>query len=99
LSECGQEVHGIGGRPRAHEADYRQRALLRASRELPRGRAAEERDELAPPDVEHWDFLRPIGAAAALMIPAIDRPGAVGLPHSSLPVEGSAGPWGRPESL
>ena len=36
-------------------------------------RFAEQRDELAPPHVEHGDFLRPAGSAAAAMIPAIDR--------------------------
>ena len=36
---------------------------LRTGRERPRHRGpAKKRDEFAPPDVEHWDFLRPIAA-------------------------------------
>ena len=38
LTECGQEMHRIGGRPRAHEPDHRHRRLLRARRERPRSR-------------------------------------------------------------
>src|SRR5262249_12981814 len=39
--------------------DYGHAILLRACRERPRDRAAEERDELAPPHVGHRAFLPP----------------------------------------
>jgi hypothetical protein len=38
----------FGGRPAVEEPDHRHRRLLRPRRERPRGRAAEQRDELAP---------------------------------------------------
>ena len=42
------------GRPAVDEADHRHRRLLRARRERPRRRrAAEQRDELAPPSFDH----------------------------------------------
>src|SRR5262249_41463307 len=48
LAECGQIACTIG-RPRgAEEPDHRHRRLLGACRHRPRGRAAEQRDELAP---------------------------------------------------
>src|SRR4029077_3011354 len=55
-------------------ADHGTCQSLSESRERPCGRAAEQRDELAPPDVEHGGFLRPPGSAAASIIPAIARP-------------------------
>src|SRR6516165_6523349 len=47
LTERGQELRGVAGRPGTHEPDHRHRRLLRARRERPRRRAAEQRDELA----------------------------------------------------
>src|SRR5262249_24244118 len=46
--ECGGEMHQAGGGLTVEKADHRQRALLRARRERPRRRAAEQRDERAP---------------------------------------------------
>src|SRR5262249_42313494 len=44
------EMRGFLRRARAHEADHRQRALLRTGGERPRHRrAADKSDELAPP--------------------------------------------------
>src|SRR5215831_12801752 len=48
LPECGHKTCSVGGRRAAEEPDYRHRRLLRARRERPRGRAAEQRDEIAP---------------------------------------------------
>src|SRR5262245_31638947 len=51
LPEGGQITCTIGKRRTAEETDHRHRRLLRARRERPRCcRAADERDELAPPD-------------------------------------------------
>src|SRR5207245_5998502 len=52
LPECGQIACTIGKR-RAAEEPYHRHRLLRARGERPRGRAAEKRDELAPPDAAH----------------------------------------------
>src|SRR5215510_343221 len=49
LPECGQIACTIRKRRAAEESDRRHRRLLRARRERPRGRAADQRDELAPP--------------------------------------------------
>ena len=50
LAERGHEVRRVGERRAAEKSDHRHRRLLRARRERPRGRrAAEKRDELAPP--------------------------------------------------
>src|SRR5262245_31846292 len=46
-AECGIEPHRIGLRQATEISDHRHRRLLRARRERPRRRAAEERDELA----------------------------------------------------
>jgi hypothetical protein len=49
LVEYFDHIGGLGWRPTAQEPDHRQRWLLRMHRERPRnGRAAEQRDELAP---------------------------------------------------
>src|SRR5262245_43910263 len=54
LHECGEPFTLDQGRGGAQESDGRQLAgLLRKRRERPRGRAAEQRYELAPPQVEH----------------------------------------------
>src|SRR5215475_464989 len=54
LPECGHKTCSVGGRRAAEEPDYRHRRLLRTRRQRPRYcRAAEKRDELAPPQVEH----------------------------------------------
>src|SRR5262249_27435737 len=45
--ESGHEMNPFGGRPAIEKPDHRQR-LLRARRERPCRRAAEQRDELAP---------------------------------------------------
>src|SRR5262249_20856326 len=49
LPEPGHKVCRGAGRPSAEEPDHRHRGLLRARRERPRGRAAKQRYELAPP--------------------------------------------------
>src|SRR5262249_22465498 len=49
LAERGHEMSECPGRSAVEEPDHRQPRLLRARREWPRGRAAEQRDELAPP--------------------------------------------------
>src|SRR5262245_61286264 len=51
LMECGQRVlrECVVGRIAGKEPDHRHRRLLRARRERPRRRAADERYELAPP--------------------------------------------------
>jgi hypothetical protein len=48
LAECGHKVRELPERRIPQKPDYRHRRLLRARRERPRSRAAEERDELAP---------------------------------------------------
>src|SRR4029453_626679 len=49
LPECGQKARTIGRRPRAAEKpDHGHPRLLSLCRDRPRGRAAEQRDELAP---------------------------------------------------
>src|SRR5262249_42507818 len=54
-----------GYRERGHDADHRHRRLLRARRERPsRGRAADQRDELAPSHVGHG--LPPFRSVRAL---------------------------------
>src|SRR5215475_13151233 len=50
LAEC-RYLRGVFGRLRIEEPNYRHRRLLRARRERPRGRCAEQRDELAPSNV------------------------------------------------
>src|ERR1700746_3181036 len=53
LPKCGQIACTISKRRAAEDPDHRWRSLLRARRERPRGRrAAEQRDEIAPPQVE-----------------------------------------------
>src|SRR5215831_6658668 len=47
LTEGGHEVHSVSERGVPHEPDHRHLRLLRPSRERPRCRAAEQRDELA----------------------------------------------------
>src|SRR5262249_18103446 len=47
LPKRGQEVCILLGRPGIQKSNHRQCRLLRARRERPRGRTAEERDELA----------------------------------------------------
>src|SRR5262249_25061015 len=44
----GYKVGPLGSRGGVNEPDHRYRCLLRARRERPRRRAAEERDEIAP---------------------------------------------------
>src|SRR5262249_39748060 len=52
LTERGEELWGVVGRPGGEDPDHRHRRLLRACRERPRRRrAADERDELAPSNV------------------------------------------------
>src|SRR6516162_966183 len=48
LPECGQIACTVGKRRAAEEPDHRHSRLLRARRERPCGRAAEESDECAP---------------------------------------------------
>src|SRR5262249_39779491 len=48
LPECGQIACTIRKRRAAEEADHRHRRLLRPRRERPSGRAAKQRDEIAP---------------------------------------------------
>src|SRR5262249_36829198 len=48
LAECAQQVPDRFGRLVVEKPDHRHRLLLRARRERPRCRAAEQRDELAP---------------------------------------------------
>src|SRR5262249_37843950 len=62
LSECSQQVCDLTGRFTAEEANHRHRWLLRARRERPRDRAADECDELAP---FHWS-LRPVLATGTV---------------------------------
>src|SRR5262249_49414388 len=50
LPEPVHPLRRIAGRHSAEESDYRRRRWLRACRERPRRRAANERDELAPLD-------------------------------------------------
>src|SRR5262249_52596040 len=47
LAKCGYEGRALGGRAAVKESYHRHRRLLRARREGPRCRAAEQRDELA----------------------------------------------------
>jgi hypothetical protein len=50
FAECGYEVGPIGKRSAVEKSNHRHRRLLRPRRERPRRRrAAEQRDELAPP--------------------------------------------------
>src|SRR5262249_20435376 len=49
MPERGHKVGSAAGRRGAENPDHRHRLLLRARREGPRRRAADERDELAPP--------------------------------------------------
>src|SRR5262249_17724018 len=48
-SKCLQQMRGILRGPSAEKPDHRYRRLLRARRKRPRRRAAEKRDERAPP--------------------------------------------------
>ena len=51
----------IGETPLSRNPITRHRRLLRARRERPRRRrTAEQRDELPPPDVEHWASSQPL---------------------------------------
>src|SRR5262249_47454083 len=47
LTERGEELWGVAGRPGGEDPDHWHRRLLRARRERPSSRAAEQRDELA----------------------------------------------------
>src|SRR5262249_53162530 len=47
FTERGEHTLRVLRRPAAHEPNHRHRGLLRARRERPRGRTAEQRDELA----------------------------------------------------
>ena len=96
LAECAQAVRDHVRRSGFEKSDHRHRRLLRARRARPCRRcAAEQRDELAPPDVEHEapsqgcrcrSYTGPRSLAQAVC-------------HiCSLPVECAAGPWARPES-
>src|SRR5262249_15294692 len=82
--ECCHHMTGLHLRDGAEEADHRQRRLLRARRERPRRRAAEQRNELASSDVEHG--LLPRTRCASLL-------------QAGDAAEASAGPWRRPESF
>src|SRR5262249_17428961 len=71
LPECGQKTCTIGSRPRAaEEPDHRHRWLLRARRERPCGRAAEQRDERAT-------FHSITSSASASSLSGIWRPSAL----------------------
>src|SRR5262249_23700123 len=59
LAECGQIGCTIDRRRAAKESYHRHRGLLRARRERPRGRAAEQRDELASPHAHPSSGLGP----------------------------------------
>src|SRR5262245_48090694 len=50
LAKDGDRLRICSGRTAAEESNHRQATLLSARRERPRRRAAEQRDELAPPD-------------------------------------------------
>src|SRR6476646_3779317 len=66
--------------------------LLRPRYKRPSRRAAEQRHELPPPHAEHWRLPPQVP-------PPRDPPGAGGLPRHEPARDGSAGPWGRPESF
>jgi len=53
LAECSHKVSGIRRRPAAHEADHRQRCLLRAGTERPgRRRTAKSAQKIPPPHID-----------------------------------------------
>jgi len=56
-AECSIELHGNGLAQAAEISDYRHCILLRAGRERPSCRAAEQRDELAPFQLIELDTL------------------------------------------
>src|SRR5207247_9267065 len=62
LAKRGQMVCIVAGRAGVEEAYHWRRRLLGARRERPCNRAAEKRDELAPPHVGHRAYSR-LGAA------------------------------------
>src|SRR5262249_10063491 len=60
LLDRGHKVAPLGGGGGVKEPDHRHRRRLRARRDRPRGRrAAEQRDELAAPHIEHRGVLQP----------------------------------------
>src|SRR6476469_2680855 len=62
-----RRAHGAA-EPAAHKPADRHRGLLRPRRNRPRGRGAtEQRDELAPPHVEHGVSPPPPGTALRLV--------------------------------
>jgi hypothetical protein len=89
FAECGEEMGELGRRGAVQISNHRHR-LLRARRERPSRRAAEQSDELWPLQVEHGDFL-PSGPQAA------DWARALSLPHLQPAAGRPASPWGRPE--
>jgi hypothetical protein len=85
------------GQSGAEKADHRHCRLLRARRERPcYRRTAKQRDQLAPPHVEHG--APSLGAAADPTSPATAVAQSV-CRIFSLPLEQSSRPWGRPESF
>src|SRR5262249_45976081 len=69
LPERGQEGPEVVKRTETEEPDHRHPRLLRARRERPRGRAAEQRDEIAP-------FHSITSSARASRIGGTSRPSA-----------------------
>src|SRR5262245_32018080 len=69
LMECAQTLRDIVGRSQIEKSDHRQRRLLRARRQRPRRRAAEDRDKLAA-------FHSITSSARASTAAGISRPSA-----------------------
>jgi len=64
LADDRNERRVDSGRTAAEQSDHRKRTLLRARRERPSRRAAEQRDELAPSHAEHGASFPPAGVLA-----------------------------------
>src|SRR5262249_41562046 len=89
--ECGHKMSSASRRRAAEEPNHRHRWLLRARRERPcRCCATEQRDEIAPPHVEHGGVLPPLCANKAMAV-------RVGSPLTQGITERTAGPWATPE--
>src|SRR5262249_26255432 len=73
-TERGQEMWVRAGDSGIEESDYRHRRLLRARRERPRCRAAEQRDELAPLHLRGHSMT---SSAMATSLSGIWRPSAL----------------------
>jgi len=72
LQKGSDHTRGFAGRSAAEKADHWHRRLLRARRKRPRSRAAEQRDELAPPHAEHGASSPPGGIPSpSHLMPAV----------------------------